>query len=746
MIELPDANFQSDLTREELSLLLNLGERLNSELDPNNILSLVAELACKIIGAETLALPMVDLDEKTYTYRAAYGKHAELLQEKTFPTFDGACGWVIKHQRPLLFGAGGDFEMRMDAHWLPGQASSLLVPLMCRGAIIGGLSAMGKIGNVPFDQHDQTMLTLIANQAGIAIDNARLFQKLSLEESRLRLVLDSAGEAIYGVDLDGLCIFANPSCLRLLGYERQEDLAGKLMHNLIHHTYPDGRPFPVAECKVRLSVRNGEYVHVENELHWRADGTAFPVEYWSRPIYRDGKLDGAVVTFIDITERKLTEEKILRLAYFDPLTNLPNRRLLMDRFKQALIASDRSKELGALIILDLDNFKTINDTLGHDIGDQLLILVAQRILDNIRQEDTVSRLGGDEYVVMLENMGTDPITASNQAEMIAEKIRNALALPYMLSDKLQAHYSTCSFGITLFQGHKVPIETLFKQADVALYQAKDAGRNAIRFFSPEMQAAIDSRSEMETTMRNGLLHNEFQLFYQPQIDIDGEIIGAEALLRWFPRDQESVLPIQFIPVAEEVGLIIPLGLWVMETACAQLKAWENDPRTRHLKIAVNVSARQLRQLEFVKQVQDALEFSGANPSLLKLELTESVLLEDVDDIVERMQQIKLFGVTFSLDDFGTGFSSLSYLKRLPLDQVKIDQSFVRDIHTDPNDAAIVRAIIAMSHSLGLKVIAEGVETKSQLNFLKNYGCAHFQGYLFGKPMPIEEFEKLLKRI
>jgi diguanylate cyclase (GGDEF)-like protein/PAS domain S-box-containing protein len=439
---------------------------------------------------------------------------------------------------------------------------------------------------------------------------------------------------------------------------------------------------------------------------------------------------------IDMTARKEAEERIWNLAYFDPLTNLPNRRLIMDRLGHALITSNRTAEYGALMILDLDNFKTLNDTKGHDAGDRLLIEVAQRIIAGVRSEDTVSRLGGDEYMVMLERLGTDETSAANQVEMVAEKIRIVLNQPYVLFRNGHAYHSTPSIGVTLFRGNELSIDALLKQADMALYQAKGAGRNAVRFFNPAMQATIESRSRMEAALRNGLQNNEFQLYYQPQVDQKGNSTGAEALLRWLSPDQEQIPPSQFIPLAEDTGLIIPLGLWVMQTACAQLRAWSENPGTRHLQISINVSARQFRQENFVAQVFDALKRSGANPALLRLELTESIVLENIDDVIMRMQQIKALGVTFSLDDFGTGFSSLSYLKRLPLDEVKIDQSFVRDITSDSNDAAIVRAIIAMSHSLGIEVIAEGVETETQLHFLKENGCMNFQGYLFGKPMAI----------
>lgn len=437
------------------------------------------------------------------------------------------------------------------------------------------------------------------------------------------------------------------------------------------------------------------------------------------------------------------EAENFNLAYFDPLTNLPNRRLLMDRINQALISSNRGQSYCALLILDLDNFKTLNDTQGHDIGDQLLIAVAQRLTENVRQEDTVSRPGGDEFVLILDHLNQDEHIAATQAEMIAEKIRLAINQPFVLKGMQQTHQTTASIGMTLFKGLENSVDVLLKQADVALYQAKDGGRNSLRFFNPAMQAAIDTRTDMENALRRALSRNELQLHFQPQVDENGRIVGAEALLRWLRPGVGMVAPARFIPLAEDTGLILPIGAWVLQTACTQLQAWADRSETRHLQLAINVSARQFHQDDFVDQIAECLNMSAIDPTRLKLELTESIVLDKIDEVIERMQQIKALGVSFSMDDFGTGYSSLSYLKRLPLDQVKIDQSFVRDLSVDLNDAAIVRAILAMSRSLGLNVIAEGVETRGQHEFLLLNGCLAFQGYLFGKPMPIEELNRRL---
>jgi len=406
-----------------------------------------------------------------------------------------------------------------------------------------------------------------------------------------------------------------------------------------------------------------------------------------------------------------------------------------------LSASARNGQYGAVLFIDLDHFKTLNDTKGHGMGDLLLIEVARRLKSCVRDGDTLSRLGGDEFVVVLETLGIHADEAAAQAEMIAEKVRGILSATYMLKD--YPHHTTPSIGIVLFQGHRENLEDLLKYADAAMYQAKTSGRNAIRFYDSALQLAIEARALLDDELHQALAKQQFRLHYQIQVDSLRRPLGAEALLRWEHPERGLVSPMQFIPLAEETGLIVPIGLWVLRSACAQLKAWQQNALTRDLTLAVNVSAKQFHQADFVAQVRSALLDSGAEPAQLKLEMTESIVLENIEDTIRKMHEIKLLGVSFSMDDFGTGYSSLQYLKRLPLDQVKIDQSFVRDIATDQNDAAIVQTIIAMAEALGLNVIAEGVETEEQRQFLDLRGCHAFQGYLFGKPAPVGEFESAL---
>jgi len=454
-----------------------------------------------------------------------------------------------------------------------------------------------------------------------------------------------------------------------------------------------------------------------------------------------GDITHYVSALTDITQRKAAEEEIRDLALYDFLTRLPNRRCLMERLQQALTASARSGRQGALLFIDLDNFKDLNDTFGHNMGDLLLQHTALRIVSCVRESDTVARLGGDEFVVMLENLSEDSTDVVEQVKVVGEKILAELKHPYLLAD----HQFNCtsSIGVTLFLARTESIEELLKQADLAMYQAKAAGRNTLRFFDPHMQAVVTARTALDRDLRMGLLQNQFTLCYQPQVDGTGNVTGAEALLRWQHPQRGKMPPSEFIAAAEESGLILPLGHWVLETACAQLLKWASIPELAHLSIAVNVSPRQFRQPDFVDQVLAALEISGVDARKLKLELTENLLLNDVEGTIEKMTSLKARGVEFSLDDFGTGYSSLSYLQRLPFYQLKIDQSFVRNVLTNAHDAAITRTIVALAQSMGLTVIAEGIETEQQRDFLAGQGCSAFQGYLFGRPTPPELFDQFL---
>ena len=452
-----------------------------------------------------------------------------------------------------------------------------------------------------------------------------------------------------------------------------------------------------------------------------------------------GEITNYVITMTDVTERKRAEKEIVDLACYDRLTGLPNRRLLRDRLEQALVGSARSGRHGALLFIDLDNFKLVNETSGHQVGDQLLVEVARRLEACLGAAGGAARIGGDEFVALVEDLSENPHEAAALAKKTGETILAALNAPYALPGGVR--HSSPSIGVAMFSGGGDTCEELLKQADIAMYEAKAAGRNALRFFDPDMQATLAARAEAEAALRIAIREQRFVLHYQPQVDCDGEWIGAEALLRWRHPERGLVAPGEFIPLAEETGLILPIGRWVLETACRQLEAWSND--RRDLRLSVNVSARQFGQPDFVEQVAETLRATGAPAERLVLELTESVMLDDVAGAADKMNALKELGVGFAVDDFGTGYSSLAYLTRLPLDQIKIDRSFVRNLPGSANDAAVAHTIITLAESLGLAVIAEGVETEAQRSFLERHGCPSFQGFLFGKPMPIEEFEAKL---
>jgi len=543
-------------------------------------------------------------------------------------------------------------------------------------------------------------------------------------------------EGMIVTDPQDVIIRVNRVFTELTGYSAEE-VIGKNLYSIKSNS-KDEKFYP----------RMREILHRDN--YWqgeiwnsRKNGEIYPE--WltiTAVVGKDGEITNYIIAFFDITERKQAEEKIHTLAFYDPLCLLPNRRLLFDRLHQAVTASARNKTCAGLLFIDLDNFKILNDTRGHDVGDLLLIEVGQRLRTCIRESDTLARLGGDEFVVLLEDLSKDRKQAGVQAREVAEKVLKSISQPCMLKDI--ENYSTASIGISLFAHSGQNLDDLLKQADTAMYAAKKSGRNTLRFFDPAMQEALEIRSKLEAGMRNALPKNEFKLYYQVQIDSNERHVGAEALIRWIHPAQGMISPAQFIPVAEDTGLILPIGHWVLQTACEQLKQWESDLLTRELTLAINVSARQFRQPGFVKQVREVIEHYVINPSLLKIELTESTVLDNVVDTIEKMHALKSFGVRFSMDDFGTGYSSLAYLTQLPLNQLKIDQSFVRNISTKSTDCMIIQTIIGMAQNLGIEVIAEGVETNEQRDFLWGAGCKLYQGYLFGKPVPHEEFIKILR--
>ena len=558
------------------------------------------------------------------------------------------------------------------------------------------------------------------------------------ELQRMSMVIEQSPESIVITDTSGSILYVNEAFQRITGYARDEVL-GRNPRILNGGLTPSATYAQMWSTLLAGEVWRGEFNNV------RKDGSAYLELATIAPIKDAG---GTVTHYVavkeDITQRKQSEALLHRLAYFDALTGLPNRALLHDRIAQAIRSGVRRESFGMLMLVDIDRFRQLNDTLGHAAGDRLLCEVAARLRASVREEDTVARHGDDDFAVLVERIGETESDALSHAEHIARKLQQALQQPYVLgSETGDRHFATLSIGISLFHDGVSSLESLLKQAEVALYRAKQDGRDTVRFFNPKMQAVVDAHARLEARMHEALEANAFRLFFQPQVNRRGVVIGAEALLRWPLDGGPMVSPAEFIPLAEDTGHIVQLGLWVLRTACAQLARWQTDDSTRHLKIAVNVSARQFHQPDFVASVKETVHAAGIDPGRLELELTESAILSDVDETILRMNELRALGIRFALDDFGTGYSSLSYLKRLPFDQLKIDQSFVRDMAENQGSEAIVLAILSLSHALGLEVVAEGVEMPEQRDFLRQHGCDSFQGYLFGKPLPIEAWGDFL---
>jgi diguanylate cyclase (GGDEF)-like protein/PAS domain S-box-containing protein len=621
--------------------------------------------------------------------------------------------------------------------WVEPAARGQLLSTLARDQVCRSLEARfrRKDGGFFWGSMSASVLTLAGTPCVLTITRDITERKRLEEDHRIAAIAFDAQEGMFVTNARGVIMRTNQAFTAITGFSAQEVIGRRAV------LIKSGRQNKAFFRQLRRALRDTGYW--QGEMWNRRKSGEIYVEWMTISAVKgtDGAATHYVGAFSEITKNKEAEAEIHRLAHFDPLTNLPNRRLLHDRLDHALAASARSRRYGAVLFLDLDNFKVLNDTRGHDVGDELLVETAERIRQSVRDDDTVARLGGDEFLVLLENLGLDGQLAAVQAGAVGEKLRMALAAPYVVSGR--EFHSAASMGITLFRGHEESVETVLRRADLAMYQAKSAGRNALRFFDPAMQTALDERSALEADLRVAISAGQLLLYFQPQIDNAGDIIGAEALLRWLHPERGLVTPADFIPLAEETGLIIPLGRWVLATAAAQIAAWTASAATSELRLAINVSARQFRQAEFVDEVREVLNQAGADPARLKMELTESVVVNDIDDTLEKMRALREFGIGFSLDDFGTGQSSLSYLSRLPLDQLKIDKSFVLNLPGNRTDAVIAQTIITMAASLGLDVIAEGVETDAQRAFLKHHGCHSFQGYLFSRPLPLADFERFL---
>jgi diguanylate cyclase (GGDEF)-like protein/PAS domain S-box-containing protein len=721
------------------------------------LLNQLCAIIAKTVGFQLVWIGLVNQESEwikkvaSSNHDSNYFKNLTLSINADLPEGQGSTGQAIRNKHAVIF--NDIFKEMAAAPWWQAARTenihaSAAFPLIKNGIVVGTMNLYSIYTNY-FSEDLILLISQLCEDISYALENLehRKLQLAQEHELRIAAAAFESQESFMVTDANNNILRVNGGFTALTGYTADE-VIGKNPRFL-----QSGRHDKYFYQAIWASITKNRFWQGEI-WNRKKNGQIFPEWLCITAINNSvGEIISYVATSNDISQSKSDEERIRQLAFYDELTKLPNRSLLFQRLEAALNGSQRYKYHGALIFLDLDNFKIINDTLGHTLGDQLLIEVANRLTRCIRNTDTVARLGGDEFIIILDHLDEDKFTAATQVQAITEKIRHEIAERYELSVSISdnaiystiEYHSSCSIGFVMFAGTKNSPDDLLKYADLAMYHAKRMGRNHVSVFAPEMEEALIARTALEADLRESILNcTEFELHYQAQSDVYGNTLGAEALIRWNHPVRGRVNPADFIPLAEETGMIISLGDWVLRQGCLTLAQWAKNPKTAHLKLAINVSSRQLAQENFVAQVIGIIEESGIAPTFLKLEITESMVVRNVEETIAKMNALKELGISFSMDDFGTGYSSLSYLQKLPLNQLKIDQSFVRNLSHDNYDSAIVKTIINLGGNLSLNIIAEGVETESQRNFLADFGCLVFQGYLFGRPLPINEFNQSVR--